>query len=343
MRYLWVDYAKAIGIILVVYGHVARGMFNAGLPINESIYRVIDAIIYSFHMPLFFFLSGLFFIESLTKRGWRGLLANKIDSIVYPYVIWSILQGTVEVMLSQWTNFNINFSNVLSLFWQPRAQFWFLYALFFVTIVAIPIYARASKRYFLHIALVALVAYILKDFFIGISPIRYALANLCFFAMGIYFNQIKDLFYRNSTKILPIAAVIFLVAHYIFFNLYGHNYPSDGFQAPLIAFVSIIFVVVLCMKMSSFNIWFLSLIGSSSMAIYLAHVLAGSGIRIILTKFFHVNEIYTNLFFGCFFGIFVPMLLLKISARLHLSFLFNIPNRFSVDRAYNNSVKQQVG
>ena len=75
-RNQWVDYAKAIGIILVVYGHVARGLIAAGLPMNQTWYTLVDSIIYSFHMPLFFFLSGLFFYDSLTKRGRIGLLAN---------------------------------------------------------------------------------------------------------------------------------------------------------------------------------------------------------------------------------------------------------------------------
>ena len=52
-RNVWVDYAKAIGIILVVYGHVARGVFNAGLPMDEARFVLVDSIIYSFHMPLF--------------------------------------------------------------------------------------------------------------------------------------------------------------------------------------------------------------------------------------------------------------------------------------------------
>lgn len=57
-RNVWVDYAKAIGIILVVYGHVARGVFNAGLPMDEAGYTLVDSIIYSFHMPLFSFCRG---------------------------------------------------------------------------------------------------------------------------------------------------------------------------------------------------------------------------------------------------------------------------------------------
>ena len=125
----WVDYAKAIGIILVVYGHVARGVVNAGVEVSESTYLLIDSILYSFHMPLFFFLSGLFFVSSFQKRGAVGLVFSKIDTIVYPYLLWSLLQGTIEVYLSNYTNGSVSFSEVFSLLWSPRAHFWFLFAL----------------------------------------------------------------------------------------------------------------------------------------------------------------------------------------------------------------------
>ena len=95
-RNSWVDYAKAIGIILVVFGHVERGLISAGMvtdPASLAALMLADSVIYSFHMPLFFFLSGLFFIESLARRGRIGLLANKLDTLIYPYILWSLLQG----------------------------------------------------------------------------------------------------------------------------------------------------------------------------------------------------------------------------------------------------------
>lgn len=46
-RIKWIDNARAIGILLVVLGH-------------SLIPASIQTYIYSFHMPLFFFLSGLF-------------------------------------------------------------------------------------------------------------------------------------------------------------------------------------------------------------------------------------------------------------------------------------------
>ena len=88
IRTEWVDYAKAIGIILVVYGHVARGVKEAGYNFSDSLFTLVDSFIYSFHMPLFFFLSGLFFYQSFIKRGFLDLTLNKIDTIVYPYILW---------------------------------------------------------------------------------------------------------------------------------------------------------------------------------------------------------------------------------------------------------------
>jgi fucose 4-O-acetylase-like acetyltransferase len=46
------DIAKGIGILLVVFGHNS-------IVVDEK--RELFNVMYSFHMPLFFFLSGLFF------------------------------------------------------------------------------------------------------------------------------------------------------------------------------------------------------------------------------------------------------------------------------------------
>lgn len=144
MREAWVDYAKGIGIILVVFGHANRGLYSAGIQLSGSSYLLTDSIIYSFHMPLFFFLSGLFFTQSLDKKGKTSFVISKIDTIVYPYVVWSLLQGMVEVLLSRYTNNPSSLGDVLSLFTHPRAQFWFLYALFMVFVLATLLYSKEN-------------------------------------------------------------------------------------------------------------------------------------------------------------------------------------------------------
>lgn len=59
-RLHWLDYSKTIGMYLVVLGHVKDNTL------------LLKGIIYSFHMPLFFFLSG--FLHKLRIGGGGGKL-----------------------------------------------------------------------------------------------------------------------------------------------------------------------------------------------------------------------------------------------------------------------------
>lgn len=66
-REIWPGVAMGIGILLVVYGHAARGLERAGLPIDPDIFSFVDAVSYAFHMPLFFFVSG-YWLTTRTRK-----------------------------------------------------------------------------------------------------------------------------------------------------------------------------------------------------------------------------------------------------------------------------------
>ena len=215
-RNVWVDYAKAIGIILVVYGHVARGVFNAGLPMDEGEFVLVDSIIYSFHMPLFFFLSGLFF-DSLQKRGRGGLIINKVDTIVYPFIVWSLLQGLFEVVLSNYTNGQVTLTEVFSLLWMPRAQFWFLYALFLVFLVCTFLYAKADRRYFLPFVVLFGVLFVFQQELTINNMTRFILGNTVFFALGVWFNEVKA-FSWHATQLTVFSVPCSLLASICFIS-----------------------------------------------------------------------------------------------------------------------------
>lgn len=78
--YQWVDIAKVIGIFLVIWGHV-------NIVFGDSANAMVRDFIYTFHMPLFFFLSGLLYkpISPLAtiKKDW--------DSLLIPYLIINAL------------------------------------------------------------------------------------------------------------------------------------------------------------------------------------------------------------------------------------------------------------
>jgi len=328
-RNVWVDYAKAIGIILVVYGHVARGVFSAGLPMDEAEFVLVDSIIYSFHMPLFFFLSGLFFFDSLQKRGRGGLIINKVDTIIYPFIVWSLLQGTFEVVLSNYTNGQVTLTEVLSLFWMPRAQFWFLYALFLVFVVCAFLYARADRRYFLPLVMLFGALFVFQQELTVNNMTRFILGNTVFFALGVWFNEVKAFFLARYTQLTLFFGALFVIGQYLFHITFGLNYKDAGLPVLALATLSIFFMIALSMWLGQFRVnWFL-FIGASSMTIYLMHILAGSGVRVILSKFMGIDSIAAHLVLGTLVGIAAPLVAQVVISRYNLYFLLTPPKWMS--------------
>jgi len=324
-RESWVDYAKAIGIILVVYGHVARGVVNAGVEVSESTYLLIDSILYSFHMPLFFFLSGLFFVSSFQKRGSVRFVFSKIDTIVYPYILWSLLQGVIEVYLSNYTNGNVSFSEVLSLLWSPRAHFWFLYALFYIFLATVVIYLVPLPRRELVILALSVVLYLVPGLLPDIIAINYLIQYLVFFCLGIFFTRYASVGVLARPISLLVAFGLFVAAQCWFHVVLNKNYSEKGWETLVLASVSITFVVCLSLQCVRFSSSALRYIGVSSMAIYLMHVLAGSGVRVILDKFLGVHSFYIHAFAGCIVGILGPIIAFWLIKKWNIPFVFSAP------------------
>lgn len=74
----YIAIAKALGIILMVIGH-------SGCP------QVLIRVIYLFHMPLFFFCSGIFCKEISNIESSSLFLKKRIVGLYIPFVKWSLL------------------------------------------------------------------------------------------------------------------------------------------------------------------------------------------------------------------------------------------------------------
>lgn len=82
-RIVWIDIAKAIAMILVFYGHISGSGDNPWFPdLENSIW-----VIYLFHMPLFFMLSGLTFNPN---KAWREFIVSRFKRLIIPYFFFSL-------------------------------------------------------------------------------------------------------------------------------------------------------------------------------------------------------------------------------------------------------------
>lgn len=80
-----VDYIKGIAILLVCIGHAATPSF---LPRPHTYEYVVQAI-YSFHMPLFFLISGFLsykIIDINLKNNYIEFIKNKLYRLCIPFL-----------------------------------------------------------------------------------------------------------------------------------------------------------------------------------------------------------------------------------------------------------------
>ena len=81
IRIAWIDIAKAIGMLLVIHNH-----FNLDYGNNE-----LKIVIASFHMPLFFILTGLTLKASDSFLMLRTYLIKRFAGIMLPFFLWSVI------------------------------------------------------------------------------------------------------------------------------------------------------------------------------------------------------------------------------------------------------------
>lgn len=331
-RTTWVDYGKGIGIFLMVYAHLLSSAYHGGISMPENFFRLSDSIIYSFHMPLFFFLSGLFVEESLWKRGAKEYLADKFLRIAYPYIIWSILQVSVEIMFAEQTQMGATIENLLAIPYRPWGQFWFLYVLLLMHIlfIVLNIFGKYTR-----VVLVAIAVYL---YFYPIQIGFMSISNVCiffiFFVSGIIFKS----FFMNMEKVnqtpwLSFALVItlFISTFYTFTNLIEpHRLTgrSHIFYFLVFSTMGILSFSALSQYLAHKNIFsFFLVLGRYSLQIYLVHMLAGAGMRIVLLYIFGIENWIIHIIIGTSFALLVPIIMQVVSDKLNFPYLFKLNKR----------------
>jgi fucose 4-O-acetylase-like acetyltransferase len=309
-RVAWIDAARGIGILLVVFGHVMRSLIAQGVAPDDPLHRIVDAVIYDFHMPLFFLLSGLFATPAVACKRW-SFLRNRIQAIVYPYLLWSLLQGISAIGASAHTSQLMTWSLLVAIPWKPIAQFWFLYALFLCQLLLL-----LPGRYTL-LALLP-VGMALSTFSpIDIMPTRFGY-DLPFFAAGYYVAAPRATAWLDDGR---RAATIAVVAWLLFLGLFVLSRDMGEKGAIAHAFLwaeglaGAAGTMAIARLIAPYAKALLEL-GRASMPIYLLHVMAAAALRTLLLHYWPDagEAVYAALLM--LVGIVVPYAIFRVSERL---------------------------
>ena len=311
LRVDWIDYAKGLGIILVVLGHAIIGAREAHLPVNLNVINPLFTFIYSFHMSLFFALSGFFFEKSLDKHHEKKFLINKLQTILYPFVIWSIIQTAFEVIFSGQTNTGLSAKALYTCLYIPRSVYWFLFALFFINVVNVGLY-RISRKYGLLISCaVWLIVFVLKP---NLGSFDKTFQNLIYFNFGILLarNQAYLRYLLESKMSILITFILFIGAEYLYF-VYGRWTWFNRLDTQLLGTLLVIQISFYAVKTQSKTV--MNFLGENSMIIFLTHVLFTAGFRIFLQKVLHIDNAVVHIVFNTLFGLCFPLGLKYLSVQ----------------------------
>ncbi len=360
-RIQWVNIAKGIGIILVVFGHVGRGVIDRdnattkqGITATVSAihqYVSLDNAMYAFHMALFFFLSGLF-VERGAQKSSVQFFGQKLRTIVYPYFIWSIIQSLFVALASAHVRGQISARDVIrKLPWETYAQFWFLYVLMLCMTVYWLFYKLRLGR--TAITGIALAIYLLGQR-VHLSDHGKALAYLSewsvlyqtrmyffYFAAGA---SCAPILLRPSKQlpaiVLTLAGAAMLIAEYWLAKDFdpdhvpahlraigdfaiSHGLNARDWVAVLPAALGIAGTIAIAMAIDQHRIGgLLEWLGELSLPIYAAQVIAAAAIRVALQKVLHIHQFGPHLILGTVAGLAVPVILDVFALRVGFNYLF---------------------
>lgn len=117
-----VDIMRGIGIILVVIGHMG---------INSAIFRFI----YAFHMPLFFFISGITYKEKRT--------VDNLKTLILPYAVGGLVPLALYAVFNRygWLDIVNDLRGLVGgcsadgFYFTPNPALWFLPCMFMLRFI----------------------------------------------------------------------------------------------------------------------------------------------------------------------------------------------------------------
>ncbi|MBQ9554793.1 MAG: acyltransferase family protein [Muribaculaceae bacterium] len=221
------DIAKAFGILLMILGH------GNGLP------ALLLNFIFSFHMPLFFILSGYFF----RPKPIRQVITGGLKRLVKPYLVTASLcvvicyltvspQAALDTLIG---TFMANGSTPQAICFPSLPYIgpvWFLLALFWCRVYYTCI-KRATGKTLLPAFLISTAAFLVGKYVINLPlGLLDGLCAIVFYAMGDYWkNRLKE----PVKPVLLITGIIIWAACIWFGNMDVARFEFSPYPLSMIA------------------------------------------------------------------------------------------------------------
>lgn len=290
--------ARGAGIILVVLGHALKQTGE-----TNSFFELLLSVIYSFHMPLFFVLSGFVSVKILSLATYRERLLyirQRAVRLLIPYFVIGLFYMPLKFYLSSYAVKAYDFSSMWKLFLgeNPNVSLWFLYTLFWCSVICALLLNHRT------LTLLLSAGFLLAAAVYFWSPELRIPQYLFFFLLGIFLREHYDICksYLEKHGLFWAMAALFILTN-------AGLYITDVSLFKIVTTLSGIWcTLALFLRADQGSaIWKrLEYLGNYSMDIYILSEPVQTALRIILYGIFHLNYILCTVI--CFlFGLLLPL------------------------------------
>ncbi|KAB8306260.1 acyltransferase [Erwinia endophytica] len=270
-RITWIDNLRGLSILAVIFLHCTIAV-NGHTGHFGGLSTLINTLLQPMRLGLMFFVSGLF-VESGLRKGMRLFLRNKIQSILYPFVVWVAIYGGIKIFFSHYSNHPQSpLAILLSHLTGGGDITWFLHSLFLFFMVIIPL--RRIAFYWVILGCMLLswrLPAIPEGFFSSFDNmhINKSIYLFMFFYLGDFLIRKKvdilQFCQKESLKAVSLAAFIALSC----LNIFIEQKIAPSLLAPL-ALLAIPLFICVAVKIKHPMIFY---IGQNSIVFYLVHYL----------------------------------------------------------------------
>lgn len=313
----WIDALKGFAILTVVIGHcITDSLSSQTFPEYAALLQMMNDAIYSFHMPLFFMISGYVFYLTKSYRKWK----TKVLDFSIVYVIWSALMWFSKYMMNGDVNHPVTIIDLVSIVYKPIMIYWYLYVLIILyAIVSCLRWEKVSWRLW---SISAVAAIAVKTMQLDIGMLNNVIYHMCHFLAGGVLLQTGLL---QKLKLKHAAFLSALVLMNCIFYFRG---------TPTAALVVAVkqFLIASCLSLLCF--WAFSrlgvnaalrVMGVNTLQIYVMHCFFTGGLR-ILFKHMHMGNIGLYFVMATALGVIVPVFCAKIARKIPLLHVVFEPN-----------------
>ena len=207
-RNVLVDRLKGYACFLVLFGHVIMGIRLAGIDIPEFFWGM-EKFIWSFHVALFLFLSGVVYKMTGEWKGkqskWKFIL-YKLYTLGIPYIVFSVIYILINSLVGE-ANTGFAPSDILYIWKTPVAQYWFLYALFFLFCIWTA-FSGILKNWQITL-IVILIGYLAPLFGIPFGSLDVVFYSALAFGIGTFVD------FKSLTRLSAWAKCLVVILHII--------------------------------------------------------------------------------------------------------------------------------